>query len=269
MIYDADTWIGHWPFRSLPRRSAGDLLRQMDKHGIEKALVASLHGLFYTDAHEANHELAREIRRYRDRLVPCAILNPTYYGWQQDLKQCREEFGMPVLRMVPDYHGYRLSDPCAAEMAAAAQSLNMLVALIWRIVDPRGRHRLDPGREANIDEVHAFVRKFPHERFLLLNFPRTLSRLRFERPACFYDMNLFVGKNGLRLEEEVKRHGAERFVFGSTMLLRYGWPARLALEKCPLSRREREMIQWKNLARLVPEMAPSATPPGAPSRGKA
>jgi len=254
MICDADTWIGHWPFRSLPRRSASDLLRQMDTHGIDKALVASLHGLFYKDAHEANHEIAKEIRRHRDRLIPCAVLNPTYWGWHRDLKQCREEFGMPVLRLTPDYHGYRLSDPCAAEMAAAAHALKMRVALVWRIVDSRGRHRLDPGREANPEEVYAFVKKFPNQSFLLLNFSRTLRKKESDRPTCFYDIPLFVGQNGLRLEREVKSHGAHRFVFGTTMLLRYGRPALLALEKCPLSRRERDAIQWRNLARLVPEI---------------
>ena len=61
MIIDANTWIGHWPFRALPRTSATDLLRRMDRHGITKALVASLHGLLYKDPHEAN---------YRRKIIP-------------------------------------------------------------------------------------------------------------------------------------------------------------------------------------------------------
>ena len=63
MIIDADTWIGHWPFRSLPKRSAGDLLEQMDRLDITKALVGNLNGLLYKDVHESNHELAAELRQ--------------------------------------------------------------------------------------------------------------------------------------------------------------------------------------------------------------
>lgn len=254
MIYDANTWIGHWPFRALPRTSAKDLLKQMDKHGIAKALVGTLHGLMYKDAHEANRELIKESRSHRDRLIPCAILNPVYGGWRDDLKQCREEFGMPVLRMVPDYHGYALSDPCAEEMIAAAHKLKMRVALYWRIVDPRGRHRLDPGREANAHVMEYFVKRFPQARFLMLNFRAMLNDKKLDKPACYYDITQFHGGGGLNLGRQIQKHGTDRFVFGTTMLLRYGKPACINLEKVKLTKRRREAIQWRNLARLVPEM---------------
>jgi len=252
MIFDADTWIGHWPFRPLPYRTAGDLLRQMDKHGIDKALVGSLHGLFYQDAHEANRELARETARHRDRLVPCAILNPKYYGWQRDLKQCREEFGMPVLRLVPHYHNYTLKDPIAQEMVAAAHELKICVALIGRIVDHRGRHFLDPGREADNAEVAAFLGKFPKVSFLMLNFYDAPEKRRWDRPMCFFDIVRFVGGGGTRLPSLIEKYGADRLVFGSTLLMRYAKPTLLALELCRLSKRDRERILWRNLAHLVP-----------------
>jgi hypothetical protein len=254
MIYDADTWIGHWPFQAMPKTSAADLLKQMDKHGIAKALVGSLSGLFYKDAHESNRELVQEIRRHRDRLFPCALLNPGYYGWKDDLRQCREEFGMPVLRMAPDYHGYAFRDALAEQMVAAAHELKMRVAFYQDVVDQRGRHRIDPGRQVNQDELSAFVKKFPKASFLMLNFGAMLGTARMSRPACYYDMATYFGDNGLRLGWEVRKHGADRFLFGSTMLLRYGKPASLAMEKCPLTRTQREAVQWKNLAGLIPEM---------------
>jgi len=254
MIYDADTWIGHWPFRALPYRSASDLLRQMDKHGIDKALAGSLHGLFYKDAHQANRELVREIGRRRDRLVPCAVLNPTYYGWRQDLKQCCEEFGMAVLRLVPCYHGYRLEDHVAAEVVEAALALKMRVALFGRIVDPRGRHRLDPGRETNGGEVAAFLKSFPKASFLMLNFHDAPEHRRWDEPACYFDIVRFVGGGGKRLQSMIEEYGADRLVFGSTLLMRYAKPTLVALEVCQLTKRDRERILWKNLAGLVPDI---------------
>ena len=254
MIYDADTWIGHWPFRPLPQRSAAGLLKQMDGHGIGKALVGSLHGLFYKDAHEANRELARELRRRRDRLFPCAVLNPTYPGWRQDLKQCREEFGMPVLRLAPDYHGYSLKDKAALEIIEAAHELKMTVALFGRIVDPRGRHHIDPGRPTDEAEVASLLKKFPEASFLLLNFYNPPARRRWDRPICLFDTAYFIGGCGSRMKGIIETLGPDRVVFGSTMLMRYPSPPLLALELCHLKKRERERILWRNLAGLVPEM---------------
>jgi len=255
MIFDADTWVGHWPFRALPHRSTADLLRQMDRHGIDKALVGSLHALFYKDAHEANRELAREVRRHRDRLVPCAVLDPTYAGWRDDLRQCRDDLGMSVLRLVPHYHGYSLGDRVAAELAEAAHGLKMRVALIGRMVDPRGRHRLDPGREADASQVAAFVKRFPKASFLMLNFADAPERRRWDEPPCYFDVVRFVGGSGTRLQKQIEKYGADRLLFGSTLLLRYAKPTLLALEQCKLRKRDRERILWRNLARLVPELS--------------
>ncbi len=253
MIIDANTWIGHWPFRALPHRSAKDLLKQMDRLGITKALAGNLNGLLYKDVHESNHELAREIEHHRDRLVPCALINPTYDGWRDDLRQCREQFGMPVVRLTPDYHGYALSDPCTLELAAAAHEFGMCVAFYWRIVDPRGRHRLDPGRQALDEDVKQVIRHFPDNRFLMLNFPHVLNDT-LPSAACLYDLTLFLGRNGLRLQEEIEKHGANTFTVGTTMLLRYGSAPLLALEKCTLSKPDREAIHYRNILKLIPDL---------------
>ena len=255
MIYDADTWIGHWPFRSLPRRSAGDLLKQMDKHGIDKALVGSLHGLFYKDAHEANRELFAEIRRRRDRLIGCAVLDPTYHGWRDDLKQCRQEFGMPVLRLVPDYHAYKLTDPAAAEIVEAACDLKMIVALSGRIVDDRGRHRLDPGRETSADDAASLLAKFPGASFLMLNFGGLVQVKGRAAAKCLYDIVRMQGRAGHGLGKLIEKHGTDRLALGTTMLLRYGKPVFVGLDFCKPTKPQREAILWRNLAAFVPDMA--------------
>lgn len=254
MIIDADTWIGHFPFQSLPRRSAADLLRQMDRHGIDKALVGSLNGLLYKDAHEANYELRDEIKRHAGRLIGSALLNPAYYGWKDDLRQCREEFEMPVVRLTPDYHGYKLTDPAASELVAAASELKMTVALIGRMVDPRGRHRLDPGRELDRSDAAALVAKHPKGRFLMLNFSSPIGDSSRDGAACYYDIARMHGDAGHYLPEIVRKHGTDRLVFGSTMLLRTPTPAKLALDFCDLSKQKRDAVLHRNLVGLVPEL---------------
>ena len=80
MIIDVNAWVGHWPFRRLRHNTVQGLLRLMDRSGIDRAVVASIHGVFYRDAHSANEELARQVLRHRDRLIPFATLNPTLCG---------------------------------------------------------------------------------------------------------------------------------------------------------------------------------------------
>ena len=78
MIIDVNAWVGHWPFRRLRHNTVPGLLRLMDRSGIDRAVVASIHGVFYRNVHPANEELARQVLRHRDRLIPFATLNPAY-----------------------------------------------------------------------------------------------------------------------------------------------------------------------------------------------
>jgi len=246
---DVDTWIGHWPFRSLPKREARDLVREMDRLEIDKALVGNLNGVLYKDVHESNVELAAQLRGKRDRLVPCALMDPNYDGWRDDLLQCRDELEMRLVRLLPDYHGYDIDSGVAEELVAHAHELGMRVALVGRLVDPRGRHRLDPGREIDIGKTKALLDAFPDETFLMLNFSRIVDEGR--KAPCLYDLCRFVGENGLRMERELQQWGASRFVLGTTLLLRYGSPALLALERCPLNKRDRQAVEWGNVKKFL------------------
>ncbi len=255
MIYDADTWIGHWPYRRLPRTTAAELLQQMDSQGIDKALVGSLQGIFYKDSHEANRELAEAVRRHRDRLIPCAIINPTYFGWADDLKQCREEFAMPVLRLIPQYHPYKLTDDLATEIVAAAHELKMRVAVYGRVMDLRGRSHLDHSRQVPADEIMAMFKKFRGASFMLLNSGPVKPPRGAKAPKIFQDTAMMHGGCGVGVEKGLKTCTAERLMFGSTMLLRYPKPALIAIETVEATKAQKEKILYKNLKRLIPEMA--------------
>jgi hypothetical protein len=61
-LIDANAWLGHYPFRAVPNNTPAGLLRLMDRHRIARAVVSSLHSVFYRDAHEGNEELARWVR---------------------------------------------------------------------------------------------------------------------------------------------------------------------------------------------------------------
>jgi len=99
LLIDVNTYIGHWAFRRLRHNTAEALVRRMDEHGIDRAVVGSVHGILYKNAHAANEELAEQTRPYRDRLIPFATLNPAYAGWREDLRRCAQEGSRGVRRL--------------------------------------------------------------------------------------------------------------------------------------------------------------------------
>lgn len=127
MLIDVNTYIGHWPFRQLRHHTATGLLKRMDQHGIDQAVVGSIHGIFYKNAHPANEELAKAVRRHRDRLIPFATLNPVYPGWEDDLRRSAEDLELGGIRLYPQYHGYRLTDQAGLELVDAVTALGWTV----------------------------------------------------------------------------------------------------------------------------------------------
>jgi len=251
VIIDASTYVGHWPFRSLPENTVRDLLRWMDRCGIDKALVSPIHAMFYQDAHQANRELHRETKRHRDRLIPLATLNPGYPGWEDDLRECRERFGMTGVRLVPQYHDYTLDQPCARQIVEAATGLKMVVSLMGRVVDNRYRHHLDQPREIAEDHLLKLFKAVPQARFLLVNFATVPGDRRWDRPAVWMDMCRFRAAPAPKLQKLIDRIGADRVVFGTSMLFRYPMPALLAMELLDAPGRVKQRILSGNLAALL------------------
>ena len=152
-LIDANAWLGHYPFRPVPHTTADGLLRLMDRHGIEQAVVSSLHSVFYADAHGGNEELAQWVRPHRDRLIPCATLNPTWPGWERDFRQCCDEWDMRGLRLFPSHHRFSLTSPRSVELIHAAVERRLHVAIPLRLEDRRQQHWMDATPEVLLSEI--------------------------------------------------------------------------------------------------------------------
>ena len=85
MIIDVNACVGHYPFRQLPHGAPEKLAALLAHSGIDRALVSSLHAVFYRDAHRGNEELWAAAREQGNRFVPVATVNPKYVGWERDL----------------------------------------------------------------------------------------------------------------------------------------------------------------------------------------
>ena len=251
MLLDINTWVGHWPFRQLRHNTASALVRRMDQRGIDRGVVASIHGVFYKNVHIANEELAKETRRYGDRLIPFASLNPLYPGWEEDLRRCAEDLGLRGLRLYPQYHGYDLTDAASLELIDAATELGWPLQVPMRIVDRRQRHRWDMARDLTQDDFQAMLSARPKARWMLLN-SLGLDGSRLPAEANFLvEISRMASVLQRNIQELISEAGSGRLAFGTGMAFKVPEPALLKLEILDTSKAVREKIAWKNAAKML------------------
>ncbi len=73
MIIDINATLGHYPFRQLTATDAESMTKLMDRWTIDRALVSSLHAVFYRDCHRGNLELFDQIKSHPDRFISVAM----------------------------------------------------------------------------------------------------------------------------------------------------------------------------------------------------
>jgi len=251
MLIDINTWIGHWPFRQLRHNTAAALVKRLDGRDIDRAVVASIHGAFYKNAHSANEELSRQTRRYRDRLIPFATLNPGYPGWEEDLRRCAEDLDLKGIRLYPHYHEYELTDPGALELIDAATALGWVVQVPMRIVDRRQRHLWDQARDLSPADLEAAVAARPRTRWMFLN-ALGMDGGRLDPKAKFLvDISRMSAVLGRNIQALIEAAGANHLAFGTGMPFKVPEPALLKLDILDQPKSVKEKLAWRNASALL------------------
>lgn len=253
-MIDINAYLGHFAFRRLRHNTAPALLRLMDAKGFRRAAVSSAAAITYRNPQGGNEELAAEVDRHRDRLIPFAVLNPAYAGWRDDLKICHETFGMKGLRLYPRWHNYKLSDPEAVELVNAAAERNMLVTIPMRVEDPRQRSWLVEVPDLTPPEVEPILRACPRAKFALLNGNGfgSLGRKDNGLPQNYWiDVGRTSAVMGNELGRLIATLGADRILLGTGMPFHYPDPALLKIEVQDISEADKAKIRSGNAAALL------------------
>ncbi|MCE5346536.1 MAG: hypothetical protein LLG13_09665 [Bacteroidales bacterium] len=220
MLIDINANIGHWPFQQTNCNTCQALLERMNKYGVDVSVISNMNGIFYKDTQAANEELHNEImsdRRFRDRFIPFAIINPIYAGWKNDLKMCSSKFGIKGIRLYPLYHDYELTDPSCIELVKNARDLGLIVAFTIRMVDSRPRSWMDLSKEWSLKDVIPIIKEVPDAKYMILNIS-TGTQLDDENIKIFKDANVVFdtsGKNISNLADLLKKYGKNKFAFGT------------------------------------------------------
>jgi hypothetical protein len=116
-VFDANVALGRRHDRRVPGATPDDLLEQMDRFGIERALVYCQHALLF-DAVDGN----RMIEGHRDRLFPQFVFNPGYDDLPAFVKST-EDADVRSVRISPIQHKYPLRSWVAGDFIAWAAGL--------------------------------------------------------------------------------------------------------------------------------------------------
>jgi predicted TIM-barrel fold metal-dependent hydrolase len=251
MIVDVNAYLGHFAFRRLRYNTAASLLALMDSKKIDKAVVSSASAITYRNTQAGNEEVAEEVRGHSDRLIPFAVINPFYAGWQDDLKICHEEFGMKSLRLYPKWHNYQLSSPCCRELVDTATERGMVISIPIRMEDNRQRSWLLNVPDVPLEEIVDLVKACPKARFILLNgmgYTRCpLGRKDNDLPSNYaIELSRLSAVLANELGQLITNLGADRVMFGTGMPFNYPNPALVKLEVLDAREADKEKIRSQN-----------------------
>ncbi len=230
MWLDINAYVGHWPFHQVRYNTCRTLLERMEQFGVELSVVANMNAIFYKNTQSANEELMEEIRserRFRDRFIPFAIINPSYAGWRNDLKTCVEKWGMKGVRVYPKYHDYEVTDPSLIELVKRARDYGIPVTFQIRVVDSRSRSWMDisyvngkasPKKEWTVKNILPVMKAVPDAKYMILNVANGILVAKGEDMELIRKAEIVFdtsGRQASNLENLLNIYGNEKFAFGS------------------------------------------------------
>lgn len=220
MLIDANAYIGHWPFKSLRDNSCQALLGRMNQFGVDISVISHLHAIFYKNTQAANEELYQEIkshRKYSERFIAFATINPVYGGWKEDLKVCIQKMGMRGVKLFPRYHDYDITEAPVIELVKTARDYGVPVAFPIRMVDYRQRSWMDIPDEWPFKNFLPIVRAVPDARYMFLNLATGIALTQDEKQLLKNADFLFdtSGRSITAPWQLIKDFGKERLAFGT------------------------------------------------------
>jgi uncharacterized protein len=223
VIIDANAYCGRWPFRRLSHCGAAGLKALMQRTGTDRAIVSPMAGAFYRDCLTAVEEMVEDEGWDAATMCPVAVVDPTFPGWEADLKTMVARMGCVAVRLFPNYHCYTLHDDCAVDVVSLAQALELPVIVTVRMQDERSHHRRMLVEAVPVEDVRFLLRVMPHGRYMLSNVTWSeVSSLREEigmADDAVWEMSYKPPPD--YVERAVHDFGAERVLYGSAAPLQY------------------------------------------------
>ncbi len=260
-IIDCNTYLGNWAFRRLRRNDAASLIAMMDTFGIWRACVASADAILYRDPQPGNVKLREDADELRDRLWLYATINPTYAGWERDLRQC-VDWGFSAVRLYPIYHNYGLDSAECARAVDAAREAGLPVSIPCRVEDVRQRHWMDRFEDVDPTDALRLAEANSETDFILaeslLSWPADSDLWKRMRDTRIHvELSRMTALMERPLQIAVNALDADRVLFGTGFPFKTPSPAFLKLQVLEADENEKAAIAGGNAVRLLEAREPT------------
>lgn len=168
-LIDTNVDLLGWPFRTLKYGKTADLVAKLKSHRVEEAWAGSFEALFHKNIDAVNRRLVEECEPHKGFLIPFGTVNPAWPDWQEDLRRCDEEYGMPGIRLYPSYQNYALEHPDFARLINAAADRGMIVQIAVDMEDERVHHPRVSVPAVDVMPLPQVLRHAPDARVQLVN----------------------------------------------------------------------------------------------------
>ena len=166
MLIDTNVHLGSWPFTPIPDRTGPELVAHLAASGIRRALVSHLGAVFQPEPMPANRRLFAALR-HTPGLLPVPIINVALANWREQLAECRAAADIRAVKILPNFHNYRLGSPRLADFMAALAKTRLKLMLNFRLEDERHKYFALKMKGVPLPDVIAFLQRFPTHHVLL------------------------------------------------------------------------------------------------------
>lgn len=135
---DLTAFLGTSPWRLQASHDVADLTRLADRLGLEGLCVSQLASVYGFDTRSGNEVLFEQVSS-DDRFWAHAVINPSETGWESEVSWAAKA-GARGVRVLPGYHGYRLTDPVMLALIEAVRGLELPLHVSTILDDARVRH---------------------------------------------------------------------------------------------------------------------------------
>ncbi|MFQ5809489.1 MAG: amidohydrolase family protein [Armatimonadota bacterium] len=212
MIVDTNTWVGHWPFQRLVRSTPPELAEHLAAEGIDRAWTAAADAVLYQDPQLGNADWLPAMATH-DTLVPVAIIDPSLRNWRDSLKQCVEQWGARVVKLVPSYHRLDLESADVDECIEEAADGGLAVSIQYRMEDERRHHLLMKVPAPPTDAIVALAQRHPETKLHVACAYRPEALRMLEAENLIFEISSLEHMDTLASMTE--KIPAERLCFGS------------------------------------------------------
>lgn len=253
---DTNASLFQWPFRRLPLDDSQLLVSQYQELGFTDVWVGSFEAIFHRDISSVNRRLAAACADYQE-LSPIGAINPTLPDWEEDLRRCYEDLGMHGIRLLPNYHGYSLTEPRAARLAERAGSLGLLVQIAMCLEDVRTQHERSRVEDVNLESALLLARQCSRTRFELLNLRATPQLIQpfADLKNVWFDSARVDSTDGIR---KLLEFAPDRIVFGTHTPFLIPQAALIRLRESRLNNDQLARVLRHNASQLRTPQFPAA-----------